>query len=279
MTLEQVVNKANDLIGKDLDKRHSALWLLLEFLEMDNASYHLHLRSNINDAKTSEYFKLLNKYLIDKIPVQYVIGHSYFYNRKFIVNKHTLIPRSETDFLVEKVLKLIDKHFNNNVINILDLGTGTGAIGITLKLERPNNNVTISDISSNALKVAKANAKEYNVLVEVVESSWFDNISGPFNVIVANPPYVANDFLVEEIVAKEPHEALYGGIDGLDPYRIILREAKGYLTPNSIIALEHGYDHREALNDLAINYFPNSTIIQEKDLGNRDRYTFIIIGE
>lgn len=279
MTLKDVINKAYLLIGDDLDKRHASMWLFLEYLGIDNSTYYLHQDSTIDNDDKDGYFKLLDRYINENIPVQYLIGHSYFYGRKFNVSKDTLIPRSETDYLVKTTLDLIYKQFGEKELRILDLGTGSGAIGITLKLERPSDDITISDISVNALTMAKKNASKHNVIVDIIHSSWFDNIEGEFDVIVANPPYVSSDYEVDQLVAKEPNEALYGGSDGLDPYRIILKEAKNYLKDKSIIAFEHGYDHKEPLNALAKIHFPNDVIIQKQDLGKRDRYTFIIRGD
>lgn len=279
MTLEDITNKANQMVGTDLDKRHGALWLLLEFLNIDNTTYHMHKNSSIPKEQCNKYFKMLNLYIEDNIPVQYIIGHSYFYGRRFVVSKDTLIPRSETEYLVENVLSLKEKYFSDQTLDILDMGTGSGAIGITLKLESKDDNLILSDISEEALKVAHENKKIYDVDVEIVKSDWFNNINRKFDIIVANPPYVSDEFLIDDLVSKEPKEALFGGTDGLDPYRIILKNASKYIKNKAIIAFEHGYDHKKALKELSLKNFPESLIIQKKDLGKRDRYTFVIIGD
>ncbi|HHW79809.1 MAG TPA: peptide chain release factor N(5)-glutamine methyltransferase [Acholeplasmataceae bacterium] len=277
MTYEQAVLKAQSLTN-DLDKKHSLLWLFIELLEIDHSTYYMNLNENLNDDMSHHYFKLVNKYLDDLIPVQYLVGHSYFYGRKFYVNDNTLIPRSETEMLVLDTIDLIKERFLNKKINVLDLATGTGCIGITLKLEL-NVDMTISDISEKALDVARKNVNKHDLDIKIIKSDWFGNINDKFDVIIANPPYIPISQDVMDIVNKEPSSALYSGIHGLDSYQEILKDAKKYLNENAIIAFEHGYDQKDALYKLAKKHFKDALIIQKKDLANLDRYTYIICGD
>lgn len=276
MTYQEVVLKAQ-MKFKTEDRKHACLWLFLELLNIDTSTYYLNLGTVIEPDVEVKYNELILKYLNDNIPVQYLIGHSYFYGRKFYVNEETLIPRGETDLLVDKTLKLIKEFFpNNKTLKILDIGTGSGCIGLTLKLElKDKANITLSDISADALKVARDNAIKYNLDVSITESNWFENIEGKYDLIIANPPYIPTSYEVDEVVSKEPGSALYSGLLGIDSYEAILSKVSKYLNPKSMIAFEHGYDQHSLLKDLANKYLPKYKVIQENDLNDLERYTFI----
>lgn len=278
MTYEQVLFKAQALTS-DEDQKHAIFWLFKEYLNIDHTTYFMNLDKELLAEEIASFNLLVQKFLKNNIPVQYLIGHSYFYGRKFYVNNDTLIPRSETEGLIAKTLELINTHFNNTKdIKILDLATGSGCIGITLKLEK-NYDVTISDISIKALEVARKNALMHQADIQIIESDWFLNIKDKYDVIISNPPYIPIKETLDNHVLKEPHNALYSGILGLDSYNMILKNIDKHLNQKAIIAFEHGYDQKQALYDLATKYFSNAKVVQSKDLANKDRYTFIIIGE
>ena len=218
-----------------------------------------------------DYKKLLNKY-----PIQYLIGYVNFYGYKINVNKDVLIPRYETELLVEKIIKYYKKIFNNEIVDILDIGTGSGAIAITLDKEI-NSSVTACDISKKALKMANFNAKQNNSNIKYIESNIFSKISGNFDIIISNPPYISKDEEVMDSVDKyEPHLALYAKDNGLYFYKEILKNAKNYLKDKYIIAFEIGYWQANAITEIAKEYFEEAKIIVEKDFTDRDRYVFII---
>ncbi len=207
-------------------------------------------------------------------PIQYLIGYVNFYGYKIEVNKNVLIPRYETEYLVEKIIKY-SKKFNKK-IDILDIGTGSGAIAIALN-KKVNSNVTAIDISPEALKVAIKNSKKNNCDIKFVESDLFKNVKGKFDVIVSNPPYIASDEKIMDIVDKyEPHLALYASDNGLYFYKEILKEARKYLNDDFIIAFEIGWWQSKLIKDIAKMYFKDSQIIIEKDLSGKDRYLFVI---
>ena len=207
-------------------------------------------------------------------PVQYIIGDVNFYGNTIKVNKDVLIPRYETEELVEKTIKKIKNKFNKK-IDVLDLCTGSGCIAITIKKEI-NSNVTATDISSDALEVAKENVNLNNVDVKLINSDLFNNIDGKFDCIISNPPYISYDEEIDEIVKNnEPNIALYAPNNGLYFYEEILKNIKKYLNDEFIIAFEIGYKQGESLVELAIRYFINVTISVEKDLQVRDRFLFI----
>ena len=210
-------------------------------------------------------------------PLQYIVGTAPFYDLTLKVNENVLIPRFETEYLTEKTINYSKKHFQNK-IKILDIGTGSGAIAIALK-KHLNSNVTASDISLDALKLAKENAKQNNVEITFIHSNIFENIKGKYDVIISNPPYIAYDEEVEEIVKNnEPHLALYADDNGLYFYKEIIKSSQKYLNKKSILAFEIGMTQGNYLKEYANHYFPKSKISIEKDLTGRDRYLFIING-
>ena len=210
-------------------------------------------------------------------PLQYIVGTAPFYDLTLKVNKDVLIPRFETEYLIEKTINYAKKYFSNK-INILDIGTGSGAIAISLK-KHLDSNVTASDISAKALEIAKENAINNNAKITFIKSDIFENIKGKFDIIISNPPYIAYDEEIEDIVKNnEPHIALYAKDNGLYFYKKIINQAKKYLNKKSILAFEIGMTQGHSLKEYASIYFKDSKIFVEKDLTGRDRYLFIING-
>ena len=206
-------------------------------------------------------------------PVQYIVGNTNFYGNTIKVNKHVLIPRFETEELVSRTIKYI-KQYLNEYINIVDLGTGSGCIAITLKKELPNINIDAVDISEYALEVAKDNAK--NLDINFYQGSFLEPLNRKYDCMISNPPYIAYDEEIEEIVKNnEPHTALYADNNGLKCYEEILSNANKYLNEKNIIAFEIGYTQGNDIKNIALKYFPNSKIVIEKDLQKKDRFIFI----
>lgn len=226
----------------------------------------LRVSKNIDE----DYYKLLNDY-----PIQYLIGYVDFYGYKINVNKNVLIPRYETEYLVEKTINYVKQIFDRKV-DILDIGTGSGAISIALK-KNLESNITAVDISSEALDVAKENANINGTIIDFIESDVFSNVKGEFDVIISNPPYISEDEKIMDSVKKyEPHLALYAKDNGLYFYERILDESKKYLNKKFIIAFEIGWWQAESICNIAKKYYHDSKIIVEKDLSQKDRYIFII---
>lgn len=276
MKLKEVLN-LNLLKTNDDDKKDSIKWLLLSLLNLSYSEYFLNEDLILSKKFIKKYEKLVNKYLNKNIPVQYLAKKSYFYSYEFYIDKNVLIPRSDTEGLVSNLNKLINEKFKNKkTVKVLDLGSGSGIIGITLKLINNKIDVTLSDISNKALKVCRKNIINYNLNIKTIKSNWFNNINEKYDVIVSNPPYIKDSYHLDPHVLKEPHIALFSGKQGLDSYSIILKDIKNYLNDNFIIAFEHGYDQKDKLKELVLNNFNNVNIIQKKDLSEKDRYTFII---
>ena len=209
-------------------------------------------------------------------PVQYIIGDVDFYGNIIKVNKNVLIPRRETEELVEKTLEKIKKIFPERNINIIDIGTGSGCIPITMKKFLPNSNISAVDISQDALKVAVDNSKINNTDINFIHSNLFEKVSGKYHCIISNPPYIKeNEEIMDIVKNNEPHLALYAPNDGLYFYQEIIKEASKYLEEKFIIAFEIGETQGQEIINIAKKYFPNSNIILEKDLQHLDRFVFI----
>ena len=209
------------------------------------------------------------------IPVQYIVGNVDFYKYNFLVNENVLIPRFETEELVDRTIKYTKQIFNSKV-NILDVGTGSGCIAITLKKEL-DSNVTACDISSKALEVAKMNAIKNSCDINFVISDVFSNIKGRYDVIISNPPYIAHNEEIMDIVKKnEPSIALYASDNGLYFYKKILDNVSNYVNNKYIIAFEIGYTQAQAIKEYAYNLLENVEILIEQDLSGKDRYIFIL---
>lgn len=209
------------------------------------------------------------------IPVQYIVGNTEFYGHKINVNKDVLIPRFETEELVENTLKYIEKYFNKE-IKVLEIGTGSGCISIALKKEKQDLDITATDISKKALKVAKRNAKENEVDIKFVNTNLYDGINSKFDVIISNPPYISKDEEIMDIVYNnEPHLALFADNDGLYFYEQILKNIKKVLNNKYLICFEIGMTQAERIKNLANENLDNPTIIVKKDLQGRDRMIFI----
>ena len=278
MTYESLLRLANKKACEHHQEEEAVKLLLMEFSGQTASEFFLNFKKNVDENLQKKYLEALDQYLIHHIPVQHLIGHSYFFGYAFKVNEDVLIPRAETEQLVGHVLYYIDTYFPNQKINLLDLGTGSGCIGLTLALEEKSLDVTISDISEKALKIASFNNENLHAKATVIQSDLFDSISEKFDVIVSNPPYIPDSEIVADIVQKEPSVALYGGALGVDFYDRILEQSKSHLHEKAMIAFEHGYQQKEVIYGFARKHFPTGTIIQMKDLAGKDRFTLIGIG-
>lgn len=209
-------------------------------------------------------------------PIAYLIGDVSFYGYPFKVNENVLIPRFETETLIEKTIKLI-KSLNLENSNLIDLGTGSGVIAITLKKEIPSLNITAIDKSKEALKVAIENSKLNNVNVDFQNQDIF-NYELPENIgiVISNPPYIEEDSNYNQNVLYEPKEAIFvSNTNPLIYYEQILKMAKEKITKKHLIAFEIDEDHKEDMHKLCKNYFPSDNIVIETDLAGKTRYAFI----
>jgi len=205
-------------------------------------------------------------------PIDHILGYREFYARRFFINKDVLSPRPETEGLIDIALDLFGSSAPQQC---LDLGTGSGAIIITLLAERLNWTGVASDVSQAALDIARKNAENLGVSARLrfQRSAWFDRLEGQFDLILSNPPYIDAAHmaaLAPEVAGYDPALALYGGEDGLEAYRVLSAQAQAYLKPQGWLLLEIGYDQKDAVTALLLAAgFHNVTCRQ--DLAGQDR--------
>lgn len=249
------------LKGNNIDEREARL-LLAFVLQISLADLF-----KINEI-TEEQFKLYKETLekrVSGIPFSYITGEKEFMKLMFKVNENVLIPRPETELLVEEALKY-------NVKNVLDMCTGSGCIAVSVAFYNKKANVTAVDISQDALKIAQENATKNGVNVKFVCSDLFTNITEKYDIIISNPPYIETKTIdnLDLEVRKEPHIALDGGIDGLYFYRNICENAHKYLNENGVLMFEIGYNQGTTVSEiLKNNFYKNIRIV--KDLSGNDR--------
>lgn len=271
MSVEELI-----VYGKSKVTSTHAKMLLADILNVNPLELLTILDKQVEEEKIELYKKELEALQNNK-PIQYVIGHVNFYGNPFFVTEDVLIPRFETEELVESVLEY-SKQFMKENLSILDLGCGSGIIGLTLKQKLPNSTVTMVDISEKALEITRKNALNLGLDVKVIKSDWFKDIPlQTYDIIVSNPPYIRTNEEIDPLVSKnEPALALYGGVDGLDCYRSILKDIKKYSSNNTLIAFEIGYLQKELLTEIVEKVFPSREIIVKKDLQGRNRMLFVL---
>ena len=253
---------------------------LFELCNDHKVNLYLDIDKEVNPDVYELFTKGMER-IMNNEPMNYVLGYSYFYGYRFIVNDGVLIPRPETEELVGLILGKYDEYFNGKSIDLCDVGTGSGAIAIALKKEEDRLNVYASDISEDALKVARLNAQNNDAKVEFFQGSMLE----PFierdikvDILVSNPPYIKTVETIEASVYDyEPHVALFGGEDGLKFYREILQNAHKVLKPKGFIFFEMGYDLKDSLSALAKEYYPESRIEVYKDINGKDRMMMIAV--
>ncbi len=269
MTFKQAEQKGERLLESAgvADAKIDA-WLLLEMVaKIDRSFYFTHTNAEVEPEVLTEYDRVLEK-RAERIPLQYITGEQEFMGMTFKVNSNVLIPRQDTEVLVEEVLKALEPG-----MEVLDIGTGSGCILLSILKNAPTVSGTGTDVSKQALLVAKENAKLHELEAEWVRGSLFDNVNGRFDVIVSNPPYIPQaqiPKLMPEVQLFEPQQALDGGMDGLDFYRRISDLAPEYLKENGLLFFEIGCDQAYAVQRIMAErgFFELSVV---KDLAGLDR--------
>ena len=269
--------RVEDLLvfGKSHCHSTHAKILLAELLNRNPLELLLYLDEIVEEDKVELYKKEILA-LEEGKPLQYILGYINFYGIRYKIDERCLIPRFETEELVEKTIEKINKYFNYP-IDIIDLGCGSGVIGLTLEQKVETNSIDCVDISKDACNLAKENKELLNSNANIIESDFFQNISKKYDVIISNPPYIREDEEIEQIVKdNEPEIALYGGKEGLDCYEKILKDVNNYMKDRCLIAFEIGSLQREDIIKLIEKYLTNIKIEVLKDLSNRDRIIFIM---
>lgn len=274
MTIKQAITKGMIMLkSNNVESPKLKARLLLQYV-LDKPRQYIIVYDNkeIDKQQQWQYFVNIEK-LTKGIPLQHITHRQEFMKMDFFVDENVLIPRPDTEILVEEVIKIAQKY---NSPRILDLCTGSGAIAVSLAKYMQESDITATDISKNALNIAKLNAKSNNVenKITFIESDLFDKIrKEKYDIIVSNPPYIKKEIInkLQKEVQNEPKIALDGGYDGLDFYRKIINTSYEYLKYNGYLCLEIGYDQKEEVLQLIENEKKYVDSYCLKDLCQNDR--------
>ena len=278
MNRRQAILKACLLLRRQDKEESLAKFLLMYMLDETSEQFSNKLSEELSVEQENRYFDLINKNINEDTPLSHLVGFDYFYDRKFKVTRDVLSPRIETEELIYKVLEYIKKSKKDS-FKILDLCTGSGIIAITLKKEivEKYTEIVASDISEKALSIAIENANNNNTNITFIKSDLFDNISGKFDLIISNPPYISYKDKItikDNVLNYDPHLALFAEEDGIYFYRKIIENAVHYLSKDGVIFFEIGYDQKEKIFELGKNNNFITTVY--KDINNRDRIAKLI---
>ena len=277
MNRRQAITKACLLLRRQGKEESLARFLLMYMLDESPQLFSNSLSEKLSKENEEKYFSLIEKHIKEDVPLSHLVCFEYFYDRKFKVTKDVLSPRMETEELIYKVVEYVKATKKNN-LKILDLCTGSGIIAITLKkeLDQFSIDVMASDISQEAIKVAKENAQFHDSTIKFIQSDIFDNIDDKFDVIVSNPPYIDRKDKVtmqDNVLKYDPHLALFAEEEGMYFYRKIIEQANNYLNDNGVIFFEIGYDQKEKIIKLADMNGYSAEVY--KDINGRDRMAFL----
>lgn len=278
MNRRQAILKACLLLRRQDKEESLAKFLLMYMLDETAEQFSNKLSEELSVEQENRYFDLINKNINEDTPLSHLVGFDYFYDRKFKVTRDVLSPRIETEELIYKVLEYIKKSKKDS-FRILDLCTGSGIIAITLKKEivEKYTEIVASDISEKALSIAIENANNNNANITFIKSDLFDNISGKFDLIISNPPYISYKDKItikDSVLNYDPHLALFAEEDGIYFYRKIIENAVHYLSKDGVIFFEIGYDQKEKIFELGKNNNFITTVY--KDINDRDRIAKLI---
>ena len=278
MNRRQAITKACLLLRRQGKEESLARFLLMYILDESPQLFSNSLSEQISKENEDKYFSLIEKHIKEDVPLSHLVGFEYFYDRKYKVTKDVLSPRMETEELIYKVIEYV-KASNKNKFKILDLCTGSGIIAITLKkeLDQVSVDVIASDISEEAIEVAKENAQSHNATIKFIKSDIFNDIDDKFDIIVSNPPYIdrKDEVTMQDNVLKyDPHLALFAEEEGMYFYRKIIEQAKDYLNENGVMFFEIGYDQKDKIIKLADMNGYSAEVY--RDINGRDRMAFLV---
>ena len=278
MNRRQAITKACLLLRRQGKEESLARFLLMYMLDESTQLFSNSFSEQLSQENEEKYFSLIEKHIKEDVPLSHLVGFEYFYDRKYKVTKDVLSPRMETEELIYKVIEYVKASSKNN-FKILDLCTGSGIIAITLKKELSQFSIDVvaSDISEEAIKVAKENAQSHDATIKFIQSDIFNNIADKFDIIVSNPPYIdrKDEVTMQDNVLKyDPHLALFAEEEGMYFYRKIIEQANDYLNENGVIFFEIGYDQKDKIIKLAdLNGYSAEVY---KDINGRDRMAFLV---
>ena len=276
MTYSKLIKECEKKVEKANKEVHAVKWM---FYNSDLFCGYSHLNDKADENVIKKFNEMVDRYINDNIPPQYILNKTFFFNYAFYVDSGCFIPRSETEQLVEETIYRIDEYFENTKISIADVCCGSGCIGITLKKEVENCDVYMCELSPEAVQITKKNAESLNALVTVDCGDFITPILEKelkFDVLICNPPYIKNNEKLSSLVVdNEPNMALFGGEDGLDFYRIMFEHFDEILNEKGFMGFEFGYDQKDDLEALVKKSFPNYKYEFLKDYNKLDRMLFI----
>lgn len=279
MTFEQEVRKYEKLCDQNDVPRETVMAYLVELSQQERYNLYANFREEMpEDLRNS--FEAGMARILKQEPMAHVLGYSWFYGYKFIVNEDVLIPRPETEELCANILARMDQYFSKNeTIYCVDVGTGSGAIAITLCKEEPHVHMMATDISQEALVTARKNAQMNEADVQFMAGDMLQPLIEKnirVDVLVCNPPYIPREEKMEKsVVDFEPHVALFGGEDGLKFYREIFADCQKVLKDKAFMAFEMGWDQRERMSQLVEKTLPGWKYEILKDMNGKDRMLFV----
>lgn len=271
---ELIIYGKNLLTANNIEDASLISKLLAEFiLNMNKTQLIANDEKEISEEEKTRYYLALIE-IVKGMPIQYITNNQEFMKLNFYVDKNVLIPQPDTEILVEEVIEIINK--NNEEVKVLDICTGSGCIGTSIAKYTKKVAITMSDISNKSLNIAKNNYTkniEDTSKVEFIKSDMFKNIKGKYDIIVSNPPYIESEEIekLEKQVQNEPRISLDGGKDGLEFYKILVREAHKFLNENGYLCMEIGYNQKEAVIQLLKENKNYKEIYSKKDLSQNDR--------
>ncbi len=277
MKIKELIEYGKNTLNKNEVQDSSIISRILAeyILNFNRQEIIANLDKEVKEEQRVRYYLALIE-IIQGMPIQYITNKQEFMKLDFYVDENVLIPQPDTEILVEKAIEEAKKIEN---VEILDMCTGSGCIGISIAKNIENAKVTLVDISKNAIEIAKKNALRNKVESQLtfIQSNMFEKVEKKFDIIVSNPPYIKTDVIpkLDKQVQNEPHIALDGGKDGLKFYKIIIEKAKKYLKENGKLILEIGYDQKEEVENLIKQSGQYKKIEVIKDLSQNDRVIIV----
>jgi len=269
-TFKEVLDWASSFLEKNEKEIGAARWLMKERFDLTPTDLILNRNSTILEEQKKQYKQDIEQFN-EGYPPQYIIGHEWFYGRKFKVNESTLIPRPETEEWFDRYIKSLC----DMPLTVVDIGTGAGVLAISHKLERPQDIVFATDISKDALDIAKENARNLNAEVEFLQGDLAEPFEGKkFDLILSNPPYIGSnewDEMDESVRTHEPKRALFAKDHGYEIYKRFAEQIPEFLTSEGAFIVEIGYNQGERVKTIFADNFENAHIEIWKDMSGMDR--------
>lgn len=281
-TIFEALNGASSFLEDNGREGNAARLLLQHVLQINYSGLMMKMHDEISVEQEQQFTAYIEAHIKGR-PVQYITGVEEFYGRTFEVDESVLIPRPETEELIVGTIERINRLFNKNDLLLADIGTGSGAIAITMKKECPNLDITATDISTAALETAQKNAKLLQAELTFIEGDLTAPIAHQkWDIVLSNPPYIAFEdmsSLSDVVVEHEPHSALFANENGLILYRKLAEQLPPLMNTPGLIGVEIGYTQGEAVAKFFREHFPQAQVSVVKDINGKDRMVFCEITE